>query len=159
MAREYMPLVIDDTPVQEARMAKAQVKHLRQRRMGAWLNEGTVRALDTEDPVAIHFMVGSEEFSDYRSQYPSEGLVARIQLAVHAGETSRGYTEAADSYLPSDAMSYGILYGGRTRQGISQRDYRMAHGDLLEHGEKRITATVKAPRRVLPKPKTKGLRP
>lgn len=87
-------MTISDSPdwrSQEARMAKAKAHHERTLLIGQWRNEGHITVIDDEsrDAAYVHLRIEDEVFADPRDRFPSVELIAKLQLAIHAGRSDR----------------------------------------------------------------------
>lgn len=172
-------MVIDDegdTRVHDVKMARAKEHHERTTAMHALMQSGDVTVMEDMDPAIVRVRVDDEFFTDKRDAFPSTQLLARVQLAIHAGRSDRvrQHKEAVDRHL-SDAMVYGISMHSQMESRVHRRRVgkseilAMGYGDgatdraapmewydameIAHHNTAQITATVK------PKNLRKGLRP
>lgn len=155
--KDQMRLIITDDPVSDVKMALAKEHHDRTIKLGELVTAGHVTVLEDNDAVRVRLQIEDEVFTEDRERFPSTELMARLQLAVHAGRTERNNQTLRD-YHASDALSYAVA-GSKYHQQLAriQRsdDPAFMPGDRLWYYEEaaQITATVK------PKVLRKGLRP
>lgn len=119
--REYeMRMVISDHPVQEALMAKAKDHHERATLVGTWFNKGhiIIRKEDQESPAFIALRMEDELFVDPRDRFPTVELIARIQLALHAGR-SHTKVDANPTATEIKARMEGVWSHGSVGMGRS----------------------------------------
>lgn len=93
--------------VQFARMAKARAVQERASLVGTWCNRGEVAVVVDDNPAYISIRVGTETFHDVRERFPTEGMIARIQLALHAGHSCRNEPPRTVQQ-GLDAMGYAL---------------------------------------------------
>lgn len=117
--------------------------------------QGHVSIMQDEKPDVIRVRVDEEYFTDSRADFPTSYLMARIQLAVNAGQSDRNAPRMGRDSHTMDAFQYGTL----AHQQI-ERFYPLKPGYMLEEGgdylfgdKSPVTATVK------PLKFKKGLRP
>lgn len=136
-----------------------RVEH--ENRMNAFRNlqaQGHVTIMMDEQPDVIRVRIDEEYFTDSRADFPTSHLIARLQLAVHAGQSDRKrildtgktprdiYRDFAETYQQDPRTIKGV------RDFVWEDelyDYKVG-GDYLHPP---ITATVKPPKF------KKGLRP
>lgn len=158
--KRQMQLVISDAPVQDVKMALAKEHHERTGVVGLLMNQGHVTILKDEDPAFIRLQIEDEIFKEERARFPTTTLIARLQLAIHAGKSERNVerVEVASRNMAKHAalgMSYHMgdqMHG--VPKGYKSWEEVAPWADALETGYNnvaRITATVKKFR--------KGLRP
>lgn len=124
MAKSAMKMLIGDEPVQEALMAKAKSHHDRTCEIGALVNTGHVTVMVDDDPLNIRLRIEDEFFAEPRTVFPSEAMVARLHLAIHAGRSDRNLSQKEHAM---DAMSYGLrdwktskAWGGKMTNSMQQ---------------------------------------
>lgn len=166
--RKPMNLIVSshDAHVSDVRLALAKEHHDRLNVLQGLVGRGHVTIVQDENPATVTVQIDDELFSEPRDHFPTTVLMARLQLAVHAGKSDlHRMTSAIDHQ--ADAMSY-------TMAGLKQHESRAFRrglpADVIYHtygdshiGEwdrmipspgppkrQRFTATVKPP---------KGLRP
>lgn len=89
-----MKMLVTDHEVDLVRLALAKEMHERSEVFQRLCRQGHVIVLQENDPVTIRCRVGDELFECERNCFPSIELMARVQLAVHAGLTCRGMAQA-----------------------------------------------------------------
>lgn len=87
--KRQMQLVISDAPVQDVKMALAKEHHERTGVIGLLMNQGHIKVLPDEDPAFIRLQIEDEIFKEERARFPTTTLIARLQLAIHAGKSER----------------------------------------------------------------------
>lgn len=137
------PTTLDDI----VKMARVAEQEVRARTMHGWIDSGDVSIVLDDDPHNTSVRVGTEVFSDPRDQFPTIATLARVQLALHAGVTSRD--EPPDIYR---RVAYAMHYG----KSPMYRGYARPPGDYVWYEEAAdFTATVTKAK----KAKQRGLRP
>lgn len=125
--------------------------------------QGHVAIMNDERPDVIRVRVDEEFFADSRADFPTAHLMARLQLAVNAGQTDRNAHRMGRDSRIMDAFQYGTLAHQqieRFRRATAKPDYVFMDemvdfktgGDYLFGDKSPVTATVKPKYR-------KGLRP
>lgn len=161
--KNQMKLVITDDPVSDVKMALAKEHHDRTMKLGELVAAGHVTVMEDCDAVRVRVKIEDEVFSEDRERFPTTELMARLQLAIHAGLSERNRVKIMGDNHASDAMAYAAL--GKSWKSYHQQLSRMPRGadpafmsgDRLWYDEAakipaKITATVKKALR-------KGLRP
>lgn len=160
--RSHMKLIItDDAPVNDVKMALAKERHDRQQKIYELFGEGHCSAdMESGHPI-VTVAIEGEVFREARDVFPTVGLMARLQLAINAGQSNRNLGAGPGPTHAADAMAYGMTYGGRAGGNMTAteinrlyQDSRISSyraSDLYADVAKSVTATVKKFR--------KGLRP
>jgi len=99
-------MIVDDVPISEIRMARAKEHEARRDAFGKLVAVGHVKILLDCDPEVIRVQVEDEIFTDARTDFPSIVLMARLQLAIAAGQSSQN--SPRDEYDTVDAMRYAM---------------------------------------------------
>lgn len=83
--------VTDDDNVLEDIVLMAQAKERLDRTtlFGKWINEGHVTVLPEDNPYYITVQIEDERHREERGEFPSVALIAKLQLAIHAGRSDR----------------------------------------------------------------------
>lgn len=161
--KDQMRLIITDDPVSDVKMALAKEHHDRTQKLRELVAAGHVTVLEDNDAVRVRLQIEDEVFGEERQCFPSTELMARLQLAVHAGRSERNNQTIRD-YHASDAMNYAAL-GKSYHQQLSRINPDdpafFMPGDNIWYEEAakipaKITATVKAKAKAALR---KGLRP
>jgi hypothetical protein len=159
-ARKPVIMLIDDAPIPEVAMARAQEHHERTSTFGRLCNEGHVKVLLDCDPVSVRCEIEGEIFTEARDQFPSTVLMARLQLAIAAGQSCKNRPPELDHAVDAMRYAWSHAYRGMTHDAVWLDE---AHGyDAFEHVQrseviaqgysnvskitKKITAAVKARR-------------
>lgn len=157
--KDHMRLIITDDPVSDVKIALAKEHFDREVKLGELVTAGHVTVLEDNDVVCVRVQIEDEVFTEERRRFPSTELMARLQLAVHAGRSERNNQTLRD-YHASDALSYAVA-GSKYHQQLARihraDDPAFMPGDRLWYEEAakipaKLTATVKKALR-------KGLRP
>lgn len=124
--------------------------------------QGHVTIMCDERPDVIRVRVDEEFFADSRADFPTAHLMARLQLAVNAGQSERhrvlGENDNPFSYSDMGTRAHQQIE--RFRRATAKPDYMFMDemvdfktgGDYLFPNKSPVTATVKPKYR-------KGLRP
>lgn len=124
--------------------------------------QGHVTVMCDERPDVIRVRVADEFFADSRADFPTAHLMARLQLAVNAGQSERhrvlGENDNPFSYSDMGTRAHQQIE--RFRRATAKPDYMFMDeaydfktgGDYLFPNKSPVTATVKPKYR-------KGLRP
>ena len=75
--------------VQDVKLALAKEQHDRRRTVDIWLMAGDAMLLGDCNPATITLQIEDEKFSCDREKFPTVEMVARMQLAIHAGQSCR----------------------------------------------------------------------
>jgi hypothetical protein len=154
-------IVIDDAPVRDVKMALAKEHHDRTTVLHLLMQSGSVRVVQDCQPSTISVQIGDEVFTDQREAFPSTQLMARVQLALHAGQACKSQPD------PSAGDPYRMMGEALHRQLEQVRMYdtdvwlnppvwseamELAHSNTAQitRDARKITAAVKF---------RKGLRP
>lgn len=132
----HMPLLVSDEPLDLVTIAKAHEHKQRTDAVTRLIRDGHVRVMEDNDTEVIRLRIDREFFLDRRDEFPSPGLVARLQLAVNAGQSERN--------RPSDPGErlYDLITPGGSIRGYNVDTW----ADVAEigyHNVAKITATVK----------------
>lgn len=160
-----------DAHVSDVRLALAKEHHDRLNILQGMVGQGHVTIVQDENPATVTVQIDDELFSEPRDHFPTTVLMARLQLAVHAGKSdlyrmTREGSSAIDDHQ-ADAMSYtmaglkqhtsrafrrglpaDVIYHTYGDSHIGEWDRKLPAADVTKR--QRVTATVKPP---------KGLRP
>jgi len=143
MNTSSMPLLISDEEPddreQGARLARGYAQYQRRAAIDRLITAGHVEFVENNQPPTITVRVGTMTFVDKRGGFPTERLLADIQLAIVGGETCRNNPLPLE---PEDHAVEAYRYGDVYRQ-IAREMQARATGEI-------ITATVK---------NKKGIRP
>lgn len=144
-------LITDDPTTSDdiVKMARVAELEVRARTMHGWIDSGDVNIILDDDPLNIRIQVGTEVFADPRDQFPTIATLARVQLALHAGLTSKD-NGVGERWI----NTYG--HDLRAQQAIFRGDRALPPGPYAWYDEAAdFTATVTKAK----KAKQKGLRP
>lgn len=107
--KPQMQLIISDKPVHEARMTNARKQHDRRLAIDALVAQGHVEIMNDMNPKEIRVRVADEYFIDPRRLFPTEKLLARVQLAVNAGNSCQNFDKQSELRRHAlDMMAYGF---------------------------------------------------
>lgn len=135
-------IVTDDAPVTDVKMALAKEHHDRMEVFQELCMRGVCSVIIDNHPMKISVQIGEEIFQEPRPVFPTTVLMARLQLAIHAGQSNLNHPYA-------DAPTYiGAPFPVETWE-------RNPHYDIYAGLAKKITATVKGTATKV----RKGLRP
>ena len=141
-------IITDDGPVHEAKMAKAFQRHKRNLDFKRLCAQGHVTVNGDRYAGQTTVKVGDETFQESYDIFPSEVLMARLHLAIRAGQS--GMNEVHEPLVYADvASSWGGRAGGESLKTLIEQ-YPKRSGICPEIADL-VTATVKKFRR--------GLRP
>lgn len=151
--KSQMKLTVSDEPVRDVKMAQAKEAHDRTTVLGLLMNEGHVTVLNTDDPNFITLKIEDETFIETRKGFPTTVLMARLQLAIHAGKSSRNavvqvFEDSANDNLFQHFRPYEVREFAHHKAWQQNETLAAGYDSVRE-----ITATVK------PKALRKGLRP
>lgn len=118
---------IADQNAWDVRTAQARVQT-----MAKLIAGHAVEIVSTNDPKQVVLRVGDVEFSDLREEYPSEGLVARIALAVDAARFNADAFKIPD-FTPEDLDRFDPL---KRLDGLADRMH--AELDLAETADNNV---------------------
>lgn len=144
-----------DAHVSDVRLALAKEHHDRLDVLQGLVGRGHVTIVQDENPATVTVQIDDELFSEPRDHFPTTVLMARLQLAVHAGKSD------LHRVMPdhqADAISYtagsipDIIYHTYGDEHIGNWIDRKRATTIFPEATKRprVTATVKL---------RKGLRP
>ena len=148
MVKPQMKMVISDDPVAEALMAKAKALHERATRIGKLFTAGHIVTLreDQTSPAFVAIRIEDEVIVDPRNAFPTVELMARIELALHAGRSHNKVTELVprNTEIKSFRMP-AALTGYALAEALISPAWMEEWAEVMEcayHNVSKITAAV-----------------
>lgn len=148
VSKGFMRMLIgDDATVQDVKLALAKEQHDRNAVFNQLVASGDVSVLMDMNPEIVRVRVDTEIFSDARKSFPSSQLMARVQLALHAGlsDKTASQKERMDNHM-LDAMRFGMhIHKGATKawaNDLTTTFNRDSHIADFIHDDAQITHKV-----------------
>lgn len=131
------------------RMAAAAKAQQRRHTLQRWMSQGHVSIVNDDDPLNIRVQIEDEYFSGPRETFPTSELIAKLALALAAGQSdTKRNTLQDDMYAQMGAYAFTSSF----RVSKTREELGYAYDQCWLDEAAPITATVK-PR------KQRGLRP